>query len=130
MIKNKSCCSKIHLSIKFYLSIFVILTGFISGPDIYAAEQYKLIARDAVSDIVDGKYDAAIEQFEDYLNEHPKDLESIYGMVVAYAQKQEIDKAVAYVQKAVDEGLPFARFLAGPRDLLRPLTSGKRDFTA
>ena len=123
MIKNKSCCSKIHLSIKFYLSIFVILTGFISGPDIYAAEQYKLIARDAVSDIVDGKYDAAIEQFEDYLNEHPKDLESIYGMVVAYAQKQEIDKAVSYVQKAVDEGLPFARFLAGPRDLLKPLTS-------
>jgi hypothetical protein len=47
----------------------------------------------------------------------------MYGMAVACAQKQEIDKAVTYVQKAVDEGLPFARFLAGPRDLLKPLTS-------
>lgn len=94
-----------------------------SGPDIHAAEQYKKLARDAVSDIVDGKYDAAIEHFEGYLSEHSKDLESMYGMAVAYAQKQEIDKAVTYVQKAVDEGLPFARFLAGPRDLLKPLTS-------
>jgi alkaline phosphatase D len=105
------------------MSIFVILTVFLSGLDLYAVEQYKKLARDAVSDIVDGKYDAAIEHFEGYLSEHPKDLESMYGLAVAYAQKQEIGRAVAYVQKAVDEGLPFARFLAGPRDLLRPLTS-------
>ncbi|MGB2861766.1 MAG: hypothetical protein WBC05_00445, partial [Sedimentisphaerales bacterium] len=64
-----------------------------------------------------------IEHFEGYLSEHPKDLESMYGMAVAHAQKKEIDKAITYVQKAVDEGLPFARFLAGPRDLLKPLTS-------
>jgi len=47
----------------------------------------------------------------------------MYGMAVAHAHKHEIDKAVTYVQQAVDEGLPFARFLAGPRDLLKPLTS-------
>jgi alkaline phosphatase D len=123
MIDYINCSNKIHRSIEFYVSIFLILTIFLSGPDIHAAEQYKKLARDAVSDIVDGKYDAAIEHFEDYLSEHPKDLESMYGLAVAYAQKQEIDKAVAYVQKAVDAGLPFARFLAGPRDLLRPLTS-------
>jgi len=103
--------------------IFIILTLIISGPAILAAEQYKKQGRDAVSDIVDGKYDAAIEHYEDYLSEHPKDLESIYGLAVAFAQKQEIDKAVKYVQQAVDEGLAFARFLAGPRDLLKPLTS-------
>jgi len=103
--------------------IFVILTLIISGPAIHAAEQYKKQGRDAICDIVDGKYDAAVEHFEGYLSEHPKDLESMYGLAVAYAQKQEIDKAVTYVQKAVDEGLPFARFLAGPRDLLKPLTS-------
>jgi alkaline phosphatase D len=123
MIDYINCSNKIHRSIEFYVSIFLILTIFLSGPDIHAAEQYKKLARDAVSDIVDGKYDAAIEHFEDYLSEHPKDLESMYGLAVAYAQKQEIDKAVAYVQKAVDAGLPFTRFLAGPRDLLRPLTS-------
>ncbi len=103
--------------------IFVILTVFLSGPEIQATEQYKLLARDAVSDIVDSKYDVAIKHFKDYLNEHPNDLESMYGMAVVYAQQQDIDTAVTYVQKAVDEGLPFARFLAGPRNLLKPLTS-------
>ncbi|MBN2592713.1 MAG: alkaline phosphatase D family protein [Sedimentisphaerales bacterium] len=127
MIEYKSCSNKIHLGIEFRVSIFIILTVFLSGLDLHAAEQYKKLARDAVSDIVDGKYDAAIEHFEGYLSEHPNDLESMYGLAVVYAQKQEIGRAVAYVQKAVDEGLPFARFLAGPRDLLRPLT-GSTDF--
>jgi hypothetical protein len=61
MIEHKSRRNKIHLSIKFCISIFVILIVFLPGPDIHAAEQYKKLARDAVSDIVDGKYDAAIE---------------------------------------------------------------------
>jgi alkaline phosphatase D len=119
MIDYKNRSNKIHLC----ASIFVISAVFLSGSDIHAVEQYKLLARDAVSDINDGKYDAAIEHFKSYLSEHPNDLESMYGLTVAYAQKQEIDKAVTYVNKAVDEGLPFTRFLAGPRDLLKPLTS-------
>ena len=123
MIEHKGRNSKIPLCIEHYILIFAILTLFLPGPDIHATEQYKLIARDAVSDIVDGKYDVAIAQFEDYLNEHPKDLESMYGLAVAYAQKKDIDKAVSYIQKAVVEGLPFGRFLAGPRDLLEPLTN-------
>jgi len=126
MIEYKSSSSKIYHSIEFWASTFLILTIFLSGPDIHAAEQYKKLARDAVSDIVDGKYNVAIRHFEGYLRELPNDLESMYGLAVAYAQKQEIDKAVTYVQKAVDEGLPFARFLAGPRDLLKPLTSSSQ----
>lgn len=122
MIEHKSRNYKNHFSIKFLVSISVILTVFLAGPDIHAAEQYKLLARDAVSDIVDGKYDAAIKHFEGYLNEHPMDLESMYGLAVVYAQKGEIDKTVSYVQQAVEQGLPFNRFLAGPRDLLKPLT--------
>ncbi|MFQ6036477.1 MAG: alkaline phosphatase D family protein [Sedimentisphaerales bacterium] len=89
---------------------------------IYAAPQYKKFTRDTISQIVDGKYDAAIKHFEDYLDEQPNDLESLYGLTVAYAQKQDINKAIAYANKAIDAGLPFARFLAGPRDLLKPLT--------
>lgn len=123
MIEYKSYGNKIYLSIEFCVLVFVILIAFLSDLDICAVEQYKKQGRDAISDIVDGRYDAAVEHFEGYLNEHPKDLESMYGMAVACAQKQEIDKAVTYVQKAVDEGLPFARFLVGPRDLLKPLTS-------
>jgi alkaline phosphatase D len=123
MIEYKSRKSKIHFGIEFCVPVFVILTVFISGPEVIAAEQYKLVARNAISDIVDGKYDTAIRHFESYLGEHPKDLESMYGLAIAYAQKGQIDRAVTYVQKAVDEGLPFARFLAGPRDLLKPLTN-------
>jgi alkaline phosphatase D len=123
MIENNSISNKIHHSIKFCVSIFVILVVFLSGRNIHAVEQYKKQGRDAVSDIVDGKYDAAVKHFKDYLNKHPKDLESMYGLAMAYAQKQEIDKAVSYVENAVEEGLPFARFVAGPRDLLKPLTS-------
>jgi alkaline phosphatase D len=123
MINPKRSIKKMNRTGASYELIFVILTLIISGPAIYAAEQYKKQGRDAVSDIVDGKYDTAIEHYDDYLREHPKDLESMYGLAVAYAQKQEIDKAITYVQKAVDEGLPFARFLAGPRDLLKPLTT-------
>jgi alkaline phosphatase D len=122
MIERKSCCRKLSRIAKFSVLLFAILSLLLFSPAINAVEQYKLQARDAMSDIVDGKYDAAIEHFEDYLSEHPKDLESIYGLAVVYAQKQEIDKAIQYVQKAVDEGLPFARFIAGPRDLLKPLT--------
>jgi len=123
MFKQKSYSKKMNRSGVSCEFIFVILTLIIFGRGIHAAEQYKKQGRNAVSDIVDGKYNAAIEHYDDYLSEHPKDLESMYGLAVAYAQKQEIDKAVTYVQQAVEEGLPFARFLAGPRDLLKPLTS-------
>lgn len=87
-----------------------------------AAEQYKKQNRDAIAQIVDGQFDDAIEHFETYLKEHPEDLESLYGLAVAYAQKQEIPKALECATKAIESGLPFGRFLAGPRDLLKPLT--------
>ncbi len=90
------------------------------------AQSYKTQHRDAISRIVDGDCDAAIEDFKNYLQEHPKDLESLYGLAVAYAQKQNFARATEYVKKALDAGLPFGRFLAGPRELLRPLTQTSR----
>ena len=106
----------------FRVSLFVCIILFFSVLVIYAAEQYKQQSRDAISRIVDGKHDIAVKQFENYLKKHPGDLESLYGLAVAYAQKKDIDKAMAYAKQAVDAGLPFGRFLAGPRDLLKPLT--------
>lgn len=104
------------------LLLLISLTLFLFVTVTHSAEQYKKFGKDAISQIVDGKYDAAIEHFEDYLGKHPKDLESMYGLAVAYAQKQDTDKAIVYVEQALDEGLPFSRFIAGPRDLLKPLT--------
>jgi len=102
--------------------VFVCLTLFFYGPAVHAAEQYKQLGREAISQIVDGKHDKAIKNLEKYLKKHPGDLESMYGLTVAYAQKKDIVKAMAYAKQAVDAGLPLGRFLAGPRDLLKPLT--------
>ena len=123
MIEYKSQVNTMHHIFKFSVLIFSIPVVILSGPTLPAAEQYKLVARDAVAEIVDGKVDVAIKRFESYLGEHPKDLESMYGLAVAYARKQEIGKAIQYVKKAVNGGLPFSRFLVGPRDLLKPLTN-------
>jgi len=100
--------------------------GAAEGQSEKKQEQYKKQNRNAISQIVDGDYDAAIKHFEDYLKEHPGDLESLYGLAVAYAAKSDVDKAMDYVTQAVDAGLPFGRFLAGPRDLLKPLTDSTK----
>jgi len=92
-----------------------------------AAAQYKQIGTRAISAIVDGKYDNVIENTTAYLDEHPSDLESMYILAVAHANQGRIDKALNYVEQAIAAGLPFGRFLAGPRDLLEPLT-GSRGF--
>ncbi len=83
--------------------------------------QYKKQNRDAISQIVDGNYEVAVRHFDDYLVIHPNDLESLFGLAVVYTQMGEVGKAMKYVKQAVDSGLPFGRFLAGPRDLLKPL---------
>jgi len=90
-----------------------------------AQEQYKTVARDSMAQIVDGNFDAAIRRSEEYLKSHPKDLESLYVLAVAYAQKGDIEKSLSCVAAAMEAGLPFERFQAGPRDLLRPLTESK-----
>jgi len=87
-----------------------------------SAVDYKKLHRDAISQIVDGRYDSAIKVFDDYLEEYPADRESLYGLAIAYTQKSDIGKALGYVEQAIDAGLPFGRFLAGPRSLLKPLT--------
>ncbi|MBN1805049.1 MAG: alkaline phosphatase D family protein [Sedimentisphaerales bacterium] len=107
---------------KEFRLLFTGLTLFLFIHAASAQEQYKNISRDAIAQIIDGKYNTAIKTFEDYLIKHPKDLESLYGLAVAYSQRNNITTAMVYVEKAIAEGLPFSRFLAGPRDLLKPLT--------
>lgn len=134
-------------SIRFRAGLLVMIaSGFVSAAACKSGEkreraaqrpgqranrppQYKKQNRDAISSIVDGKHDAAIKHFDEYLAEHPGDLESLYGLAVAYTQKGDLGKAMGYAKRAVDAGLPFERFLAGPRDLLKPLTDSD-DFKA
>ena len=109
---------------KFAL-IIVLLSVLFFAPLSFAgpkAEQYKKQNREAIAQIVRGQADEAIDHFQRYLGVHSNDLESLYGLTVAFARKGELGKAVEYAQKAVKLGLPFQRFLAGPRSLLAPLT--------
>ena len=106
-----------------------LMTGlmlFVSVSVGYSQEQYKKFGNQGITLIVDGKYEAAIKHYEEVLGKYPGDLESYYGLAMAYAQKRQIDKAIEYVEKAVEGGLPFGRFWAGPRDLLSPLTSSPK----
>jgi alkaline phosphatase D len=106
------------------LIIFVIITGMV--PCAYSQldiEQYKKQNRNQIANIVDGKHKEARAHFLSYLQEHPGDLESMYGLVVVYAQMAEPDSAMYYLDMALNNGLPFERILAGPRDLINPLTT-------
>ncbi len=93
---------------------------------------YKGIAIKFITKIAEGQTDLAIKGAKAKLVEMPGDLESLYSLAVAYSVLKQPDKAMEYVKQAVDEGLPFARFYAGPRNLLAPLTASKafRDFAA
>jgi len=91
---------------------------------------YKGIAIKFITMIAEGKPDQAIKAAKAKLIEMPGDLETLYSLAVAYSVLKQPDKAMEYVKQAVDAGLPFARFYAGPRNLLAPLTASKafRDF--
>jgi len=103
----------------------IVLLSFLAGGTSLAAEQYKRISRNVMAQIVDGQYDKAIRGSETYLQKHPDDLESLYVLAVAYAQKGQIAESLSYVKKAIAQEFPFERFQAGPRDLLEPLTKSE-----
>lgn len=77
--------------------------------------------RDQFADIVAGKPEEAIRDLENYLQDHPGNLEVFFNLAVAYAREGKPDQAMAMTDKALESGLPLERFLAGPRDILQPL---------
>ncbi len=84
--------------------------------------QYKKHPRDQITKITRGDVGAALSYWQSYLAEYPDDLESHYGLAICYAQQGDLDKSLSIARAGVKKGLPFSRFLAGPRDLLKPLT--------
>lgn len=119
MNRRKKCC----------ISLLTLVFSFLFALPGFAVEQYKGQTRNAIAQIADGKVDKAIEKMAGYLEKHPGDTESLYGLTVAYAQKRDIAKAVDYLEQALDAGVPFDRFVAGPRGMLEPLTK-TREFKA
>jgi alkaline phosphatase D len=90
-----------------------------------APKAYKQENRYYVTEIVKGKPEIALEYSKDYLSQYPEDLEALYIQAAAYCQMNEVGKAVISTKKALELGLPFERFLAGPRNLFKPLYASK-----
>ena len=65
----------------------------------------------------------AIELADARLAEDRADAESWFIKAVALSQLDRIDAAEAAMHVALDAGMPFGRFLAGPRELLAPLAA-------
>lgn len=72
-------------------------------------------------DIVEGKAAEAARYCQELLAVDPRDQESLFNLAVAQTQLGQFEAAMGTVRKAEAAGLPFQRFLAGPRHLLKPL---------
>jgi len=105
--------------------LFVFLSFAASGQnsEYTNVPQYKKPSRDAIADIARGDYETAIESFKGYLNDYPDDLESLFGMAVAYSVMNDVETSMRYAEKAIQLGLPVERFIAGPRNLLTNLVN-------
>lgn len=88
-----------------------------------ADEHYKRRGQRHILLVMEGHADEAAQSCREYLERDPHDVESIFNLAVAQCQLGDIDAAFATMQQAVAAGLPFERFVAGPRELLAPLTS-------
>jgi alkaline phosphatase D len=76
-------------------------------------------------EIVEGRLGEAAAYCRELLEKDPGDLESLFNLAVAESRMGNTSAAMANVRRAVDLGLPFERFLAGPRDMLAPLQASE-----
>jgi alkaline phosphatase D len=83
---------------------------------------YKRRGQYQILNIVRGRPEQAAEYCRALLAENADDPEFWFTLSVAQTQLNDIDNALSSMERALSNGLPFERYLAGPRDLLRPLT--------
>jgi alkaline phosphatase D len=83
--------------------------------------QYKRRGQRQMLAIQEGRADLAVEYCKKRLIKDPDDSETFYMLAVAWSQLGEIDSATAAMNQALALGLSFDRFVAGPRDMLKPL---------
>ena len=82
--------------------------------------QYKKENRNAFSDLEKGEIEKAVTYFKGYLQTHPRDAESWYGLALRHAGKQS-DSTLYYIQQSILNGLPPERYYAGPYALNKPI---------
>jgi len=87
--------------------------------------EYKRRGQRQMLDLMEGRPSETMRYCKELLAEDPRDIESLFNLAVAQATLGNQDSAMLTVKAAVAAGLPFARFLAGPRDVLKPLTDSR-----
>lgn len=87
---------------------------------------YKRRGQRQMLEIIDGNPESALALADARLEADPEDAESHYVRTVAFAQLGDVDAAWGAMSSALDLGMPFGRFVAGPRELLAPLTDTDR----
>lgn len=90
-----------------------------------AEGEYKRRGQRLLLATLNGNPHESLKWAADYRAADPQDLESIFNQAIAYCQLGQIDQAFAAMQLAVAGGLPIERFVAGPRQLLKPLTESE-----
>lgn len=87
--------------------------------------QYRRRGERQMLDIVEGRPAEASAYCRELLARDPSDLESLFNLAAAEANLGNTEAAMIAMRKSVERGLPFERFLAGPRDVLRPLVASE-----
>lgn len=88
-------------------------------------DEYKRRGQRQMIDLMEGKPQDTEKYCRELINDDPNDLESYFNLTVALAHLNKIDEAMDTLKVAIKKGLPFERFLAGPRDILKPLTQSE-----
>lgn len=73
-------------------------------------------------DIMNNKFSDAEYYARTVLERDPENLEAHFNLSVTLAHQNRLEEAMQKVRKSVELGLPFGRYLAGPRKIMRPLT--------
>ena len=86
-----------------------------------AENQPKRMGQRLLLFVLDGNPQLAIEECKKVLVDHADDLEAMFVLTIAYCNLNEIEMAWSTANTAIKKGLLLERFLAGPRELLKPL---------
>jgi len=83
--------------------------------------QYKRRGQRQILRIIEGDPGGALDLAEFRLGQMSDDLEALFIKTVAAGRLGKMNLAIETLLHSLDAGLPFERYLAGPRDLLAPL---------
>ncbi len=111
-----------HSFCRFTRPLVCLLLVLVASPAVADDWRWKEGRQDLVK-ICAGERAAAIKALEKRLEKQPDHGEALFLLALATAQEGDLERAMGCVRRAVDAGLPIERFLAGPREVARPLIS-------